>query len=89
MNAKFCIIQIPQASCMLVPKSPSQLLHIHSAWNAEFLKAKSAIGTDRETQLEQASDMVGRELVLVHVTAVEDKLQKGVSFFFHSFTLFS
>ncbi|KAG1346362.1 putative phospholipid-transporting ATPase 4 [Cocos nucifera] len=50
----------------------------YSSWNTEFLKAKTAIGPDREAQLEQASDMIEKELILVGATAVEDKLQKGV-----------
>lgn len=51
----------------------------YSAWNAEFLKAKTTIGPDRESQLERVSDMIERDLILVGATAVEDKLQKGVS----------
>jgi phospholipid-translocating ATPase len=50
----------------------------YSSWNAEFLKAKTTIGPDRELQLERVSDLIERELILVGATAVEDKLQKGV-----------
>uniref|UniRef100_A0A0D9WRB7 Phospholipid-transporting ATPase n=1 Tax=Leersia perrieri TaxID=77586 RepID=A0A0D9WRB7_9ORYZ len=50
----------------------------YSAWNAEFLRAKTSIGPDRELQLEHVSDLIERELILVGATAVEDKLQKGV-----------
>ncbi|XP_030490664.2 probable phospholipid-transporting ATPase 4 isoform X1 [Cannabis sativa] len=50
----------------------------YSAWNNEFQKAKASMGADRETVLEQVSDMIERELILVGATAVEDKLQKGV-----------
>ncbi|GJN38662.1 hypothetical protein PR202_gb27726 [Eleusine coracana subsp. coracana] len=50
----------------------------YASWNSEFLKAKTAIGPDRELQLERVSDMIERELILVGATAVEDKLQKGV-----------
>lgn len=50
----------------------------YSAWNAEFLKAKTTIGPDRESHLEGVSDMIERDLILVGATAVEDKLQKGV-----------
>ncbi|CAL5039055.1 unnamed protein product [Urochloa decumbens] len=50
----------------------------YSSWNAEFLKAKTSIGPDREMQLERVSDLIERELILVGATAVEDKLQKGV-----------
>ncbi|KAJ8479625.1 hypothetical protein OPV22_023352 [Ensete ventricosum] len=51
----------------------------YSDWNTKFLKAKTTIGPDRETELEQVSDMIERDLILVGATAVEDKLQKGVS----------
>uniref|UniRef100_A0A5B6ZSR3 Phospholipid-transporting ATPase n=1 Tax=Davidia involucrata TaxID=16924 RepID=A0A5B6ZSR3_DAVIN len=50
----------------------------YSAWNNEFLKAKTSIGGDREAMLERVSDMMERDLILVGATAVEDKLQKGV-----------
>ncbi|KAL6996307.1 putative phospholipid-transporting ATPase 4, variant 2 [Sarracenia purpurea var. burkii] len=50
----------------------------YSAWNNEFLKAKTSIGGDREAMLERISDMMERDLILVGATAVEDKLQKGV-----------
>ncbi|XP_059644939.1 probable phospholipid-transporting ATPase 4 [Cornus florida] len=50
----------------------------YSAWNNEFLKAKTSFGGDREAMLERASDMMERDLILVGATAVEDKLQKGV-----------
>ncbi|WOK96998.1 putative phospholipid-transporting ATPase 7 isoform X2 [Canna indica] len=50
----------------------------YSAWNNEFQKAKTAIGPDREAQVERVSDMMEKDLILVGATAVEDKLQKGV-----------
>ncbi|KAM7480579.1 hypothetical protein LguiA_028792 [Lonicera macranthoides] len=50
----------------------------YSAWNNEFIKAKTSIGGDREATLERLSDLMERELILVGATAVEDKLQKGV-----------
>ncbi|XP_010540082.1 PREDICTED: probable phospholipid-transporting ATPase 4 [Tarenaya hassleriana] len=50
----------------------------YSAWNAEFLKAKTSIGSDRDALLERVSDIIERDLILVGATAVEDKLQKGV-----------
>jgi phospholipid-translocating ATPase len=49
------------------------------AWNAEFVKAKTSIGADRETQLEHIAELMEKELILVGATAVEDKLQRGVS----------
>ena len=51
----------------------------YTAWNDEFVKAKTSIGGDREAMLERVSDMVERDLILIGATAVEDKLQQGVS----------
>ncbi|XP_072959204.1 probable phospholipid-transporting ATPase 4 [Typha angustifolia] len=50
----------------------------YSTWNTEFLKVKTTIGPDRESQLERVSDLIERDMILVGATAVEDKLQKGV-----------
>ncbi|KAL4290756.1 hypothetical protein GQ457_14G007060 [Hibiscus cannabinus] len=50
----------------------------YSAWNDEFQKAKTSIGADRETMLENVAEMMERDFILVGATAVEDKLQKGV-----------
>ncbi|KAA8540273.1 hypothetical protein F0562_024164 [Nyssa sinensis] len=50
----------------------------YSAWNNEFIKARTSINGNREAMLERLSDMMERELILVGATAVEDKLQKGV-----------
>lgn len=57
-------------------------------WNAEFVKAKTTIGFDRENMLERAADLMERELILIGATAVEDKLQKGVFFLFVILTSF-
>ncbi|XP_075111209.1 putative phospholipid-transporting ATPase 4 isoform X2 [Nicotiana tabacum] len=50
----------------------------YSAWNEEFTKAKASIDGDRDIMLERLSDMMEKDLILVGITAVEDKLQKGV-----------
>ncbi|CAH9056008.1 unnamed protein product [Cuscuta epithymum] len=50
----------------------------YSAWNEEFAKAKTSLGSDREAMLERLSDVMERDLFLLGATAVEDKLQKGV-----------
>ncbi|KAL0905958.1 hypothetical protein M5K25_024411 [Dendrobium thyrsiflorum] len=50
----------------------------YSSWNNEFIKAKTSIGPDRESKLEQVADMIERDLFLIGATAVEDKLQRGV-----------
>ena len=51
----------------------------YKPWNATFLKAKTTIGADRDELLDEASELIERDLVLVGATAVEDKLQTGVS----------
>lgn len=51
----------------------------YTAWSNEFLKAKTTIGSEREAQVERVSELIERDLILVGATAVEDKLQKGVS----------
>jgi phospholipid-translocating ATPase len=51
----------------------------YSAWNVEFIKAKTSIGADREAQLERVAELMEKDLILVGATAVEDKLQRGVS----------
>ncbi|KAK9025171.1 hypothetical protein V6N11_065067 [Hibiscus sabdariffa] len=50
----------------------------YSAWNTEFQKAKTSIGADRDIMLENAAEMMEKDLILIGATAVEDKLQKGV-----------
>ncbi|KAH0850254.1 hypothetical protein HID58_091305 [Brassica napus] len=51
----------------------------YAAWNSEFHKAKTSVGADRDELLEKVSDMMEKELILVGATAVEDKLQKGLT----------
>ncbi|XP_065866747.1 probable phospholipid-transporting ATPase 4 [Euphorbia lathyris] len=50
----------------------------YSAWNSEFTKAKTSVGSDRDAMLERVADMMEKDLILVGATAVEDKLQRGV-----------
>lgn len=50
----------------------------YSVWNTEFQKAKTSIGADRDVMLEQLSDVMEKDFILVGATAVEDKLQTGV-----------
>lgn len=52
----------------------------YEQWNATFTKAKTTIGADRDELLDKASDLIEKDLILVGATAVEDKLQQGVSF---------
>lgn len=36
------------------------------------------MGSERDTKLEEASELIEKDLILLGATAVEDKLQKGV-----------
>ncbi|XP_011096893.1 probable phospholipid-transporting ATPase 5 [Sesamum indicum] len=47
-------------------------------WSSVFRKAKATMGPEREELLENASEMIEKELLLLGAVAVEDKLQKGV-----------
>lgn len=51
----------------------------YTEWNAIFLKAKTTVGADRDAMLDSASELIEKDLILVGATAVEDKLQAGVS----------
>ena len=51
----------------------------YQEWNEVFQKAKTSIDANRNSKLDEASEMIERDLILVGATAVEDKLQKGVS----------
>lgn len=48
-------------------------------WEEEFLKAKTSVAADRDELVDAAADKMERNLILLGATAVEDRLQKGVS----------
>ncbi|KAH7331067.1 hypothetical protein KP509_20G014000 [Ceratopteris richardii] len=48
------------------------------AWDAEFTRAKLHVGADRDAKLDEASELIEKDLILLGATAVEDKLQNGV-----------
>jgi phospholipid-translocating ATPase len=50
----------------------------YQEWNEVFQKAKITIDANRSTKLDEAAEMIEKDLILVGATAVEDKLQKGV-----------
>ncbi|KAK6150195.1 hypothetical protein DH2020_017720 [Rehmannia glutinosa] len=50
----------------------------YEKWSSVFAKAKATIGPERDELLEDASEMIEKDLVLLGAVAVEDKLQKGV-----------
>ncbi|XP_016559309.2 probable phospholipid-transporting ATPase 4 [Capsicum annuum] len=51
----------------------------YEKWNSQFTKAKATIGPEREDLLENASEMIEKDLILLGAVAIEDKLQKGVA----------
>lgn len=51
----------------------------YKKWEEEFLKAKTSVSVDRDALVDAAADKIERDLILLGATAVEDKLQKGVS----------
>lgn len=51
----------------------------YSIWQAEFAKGKASVTADRDELVDAAADKIERDLILLGATAVEDKLQKGVS----------
>ncbi|KAK8716088.1 hypothetical protein V6N13_043407 [Hibiscus sabdariffa] len=51
----------------------------YKIWEKEFLKAKTSVTADRDVLVEELADRIERDLILLGATAVEDKLQHGVS----------
>ncbi|XP_006654889.1 phospholipid-transporting ATPase 10-like [Oryza brachyantha] len=50
----------------------------YANFDMKFSAAKNSVSADREEMIEEAADLLERELILLGATAVEDKLQKGV-----------
>lgn len=53
----------------------------YESWSSVFAKAKVTVGPERDELLENASEMIEKDLILLGAVAVEDKLQKGVCIF--------
>ncbi|KAL6135777.1 hypothetical protein ACLB2K_068002 [Fragaria x ananassa] len=53
-------------------------LEEYKEWEQKFLKAKASLTEGRDVLMDELADKIESELVLLGVTAVEDKLQKGV-----------
>ena len=51
----------------------------YKEFDNKISQAKNSISEDRETLIEEVSDKIERNLILLGATAVEDKLQDGVS----------
>jgi phospholipid-translocating ATPase len=49
-------------------------------WEEKFQKAKTSLIADRDISVDELANEVERDLTLLGATAIEDKLQKGVSF---------
>lgn len=52
--------------------------HEFNEFNEKFTKAKNSISADRETLIDEVTDKIEKDLILLGATAVEDKLQNGV-----------
>ncbi|KAH6800420.1 ATPase E1-E2 type family protein / haloacid dehalogenase-like hydrolase family protein [Perilla frutescens var. hirtella] len=50
----------------------------YESWSSVFTKAKATVCPERDELLENASEMIEKDLILLGAVAVEDKLQKGV-----------
>nr|XP_027190290.1 putative phospholipid-transporting ATPase 9 isoform X2 [Cicer arietinum] len=50
----------------------------YNEFDSKFSEAKNSVTVDRESLIEEVSDKIERNLVLLGATAVEDKLQNGV-----------
>ncbi|XP_076912027.1 putative phospholipid-transporting ATPase 4 [Bidens hawaiensis] len=51
----------------------------YEEWNSSFSKAKAVIGPERDELLENVSEIIEKDLVLLGAVAVDDKLQDGVA----------
>ncbi|MED6173677.1 putative phospholipid-transporting ATPase 9 [Stylosanthes scabra] len=50
----------------------------YKEFDAKFTEAKNSVSEERETMIEEVSDNIERNMVLLGATAIEDKLQHGV-----------
>lgn len=48
-------------------------------FNEKFTEAKNSVSAQRDDMISEVTDEIEKELILLGATAVEDKLQKGVS----------
>lgn len=51
----------------------------YKVFNENFSEAKNSVSADRETLIDEVTETIEKDLVLLGATAVEDKLQNGVS----------
>lgn len=51
----------------------------YNEFNEAITEAKNVVNADREDMIEEVAEKIEKELILLGATAVEDKLQTGVS----------
>ena len=54
----------------------------YKIFNEKFLEAKNLVTADREALIDEVTETIEQDLILLGATAVEDKLQPGVGFRF-------
>lgn len=50
------------------------------AFDSKLLAAKNSVSADREALIDEVTESIEKDLILLGATAVEDKLQQGVSY---------
>ncbi|KAJ8563003.1 hypothetical protein K7X08_031455 [Anisodus acutangulus] len=50
----------------------------YQVFNEQFSEAKNSVSADRDAMIDEATEKIENELILLGATAVEDKLQQGV-----------
>ncbi|XP_016572637.2 putative phospholipid-transporting ATPase 9 isoform X1 [Capsicum annuum] len=50
----------------------------YQVFNEQFLEAKNSVSSDHDALIDEATEKIEKELILLGATAVEDKLQQGV-----------
>ncbi|KAJ8564714.1 hypothetical protein K7X08_001174 [Anisodus acutangulus] len=50
----------------------------YQVFNEQFSEAKNSVSADRDAMIDEATEKIEKELILLGATAVEDKLQQGV-----------
>ena len=51
----------------------------YNKFNEEFIGAKNSVSADHEELMDEVAEKIEEDLILLGATAVEDKLQNGVS----------
>lgn len=51
----------------------------YKAFNEKYMEAKNSVNADRDSLIDEITEEIEKDLVLLGATAVEDKLQQGVS----------